>query len=64
MDNITSNLILDEILGIKDLRTDTIVARWYKGAEELKERVDSGNGFAMALYPVTMKQLMTIANAI
>lgn len=62
---ITSNLILDEILGIKDLRTDTRIdfVGGIRGLGELKERVDSGEmAFAMALYPVTMKQLMTIAD--
>ena len=62
---ITSNLILDEILGIKDLRTCTRIdfVGGIRGLGELKERVDSGEmAFAMALYPVSMKQLMTIAD--
>ncbi len=62
---ITSNLILDEILGIKDLRTDTRIdfVGGIRGLNELKKRVDSGEmAFAMALYPVSMKQLMTIAD--
>ena len=62
---ITSNLILDEILGIKDLRTDTRIdfVGGIRGLDELKRRVDSGEmAFAMALYPVSMKQLMTIAD--
>ncbi len=62
---ITSNLILDEILGIKDLRTDTRIdfVGGIRGLGELKKRVDSGEmAFAMALYPVSMKQLMTIAD--
>lgn len=62
---ITSNLILDEILGIKDLRTDTRIdfVGGIRGLGELKRRVDSGEmAFAMALYPVSMKQLMTIAD--
>ncbi len=62
---ITSNLILDEILGIKDLRTDTRIdfVGGIRGLDELKLRVDSGEmAFAMALYPVSMKQLMTIAD--
>ena len=62
---ITSNLILDEILGIKDLRTDTRIdfVGGIRGLGELKERVDSGEmAFAMALYPVSMKQLMIIAD--
>ena len=62
---ITSNLILDEILGIKDLRTDTRIdfVGGIRGLDELKRRVDSGEmAFALALYPVSMKQLMTIAD--
>ena len=62
---ITSNLILDEIFGIKDLRTDTRIdfVGGVRGLNELKKRVDSGEmAFAMALYPVSMKQLMAIAD--
>lgn len=62
---ITSNLILDEIFGIKDLRTDTRIdfVGGIRGLNELKKRVDSGEmAFAMALYPVSMKQLMAIAD--
>ena len=62
---ITSNLILDEILGIKDLRTDTRIdfVGGIRGLGELKKRVDSGEmAFALALYPVSMKQLMAIAD--
>ena len=62
---ISSNLILDDILGIKDLRTDTRIdfVGGIRGLGELKDRVDSGEmAFAIALYPVSMKQLMTIAD--
>ena len=62
---ISSNLILDEILGIKDLRSDTRVdfVGGIRGLDELKQRVDSGEmAFAIALYPVSMKQLMDIAD--
>ncbi len=62
---ITSNLILDELLGIKDLRTDNRIdfVGGIRGLDELKKRVDSGEmAFAMALYPVSMKQLMAIAD--
>lgn len=62
---ITSNLILDEILGIKDLRSDTRVefVGGIRGLGELKQRVDSGEmALAIALYPVSMKQLMDIAD--
>ena len=62
---IVSNLILDEILGIKDLRSDTRVdfVGGIRGLNELKERVDSGDmALAIALYPVSMKQLMEIAD--
>lgn len=62
---ISSNLILDEILGIKDLRSDNRVdfVGGIRGLEELSRRVDSGEmRAALALYPVTMKQLMDIAD--
>lgn len=62
---ITSNLILDEILGIKDLRSDTRIdfVGGIRGLGELKKRVDSGEmALALALYPVSMKQLMDIAD--
>lgn len=62
---IASNLILDEILGIKDLRSDKRVdfVGGIRGLGELKKRVDSGEmRVALALYPVSMKQLMDIAD--
>ncbi|MFV0391898.1 MAG: DUF1015 domain-containing protein [Paludibacteraceae bacterium] len=62
---ISSNLILDEILGIKDLRSDKRVdfVGGIRGPGELKKRVDSGEmRMALALYPVSMKQLIDIAD--
>ncbi len=62
---ISSNLILDEVLGIKDLRSDKRIdfVGGIRGLEELKKRVDSGEmKVALALYPVSMKQLMDIAD--
>lgn len=62
---ISSNLILDEILGIKDLRSDKRIdfVGGIRGLGELKKRVDSGEmRVALALYPVSMKQLMDIAD--
>ena len=62
---ISSNLILDEILGIKDLRSDKRIdfVGGIRGLNELKKRVDSGEmKMALALYPVSMKQLMDIAD--
>lgn len=62
---ISSNLILDEILGIKDLRLDKRIdfVGGIRGLGELKKRVDSGEmKVALALYPVTMKQIMDIAD--
>ncbi|WP_294070650.1 DUF1015 domain-containing protein [Proteiniphilum sp. UBA1028] len=62
---ITSNLVLDEILGIKDLRSDKRIdfVGGIRGLNELKQRVDSGEmAVALALYPVSMKQLMEIAD--
>ena len=62
---ISSNLILDEILGIKDLRSDKRIdfVGGIRGLGELKKRIDSGEmAMALALYPVSMKQLMDIAD--
>lgn len=62
---IASRLILDEILGIKDLRSDKRIdfVGGIRGLGELKKRVDSGEmQMALALYPVSMKQLMDIAD--
>ena len=62
---ISSNLILDDILGIRDLRTDKRIdfVGGIRGLEELKRRVDSGEmKVALALYPVSMKQLIDIAD--
>lgn len=63
---ISSNLILDEVLGIKDLRSDKRIdfVGGIRGLGELKKRVDSGEmKVALALYPVSMKQLMDIADS-
>jgi uncharacterized protein (DUF1015 family) len=62
---ISSNLILNKILGITDLRTDKRIdfVGGIRGLEELKRRVDSGEmKVAIALYPVSMKQLIDIAD--
>lgn len=62
---ITSSLVLDEILGIKDLRSDRRIdfVGGIRGLGELQKRVDSGEmAVAIALYPVSMKQLMDIAD--
>jgi uncharacterized protein (DUF1015 family) len=62
---ISSRLILDNILGIKDLRSDKRIdfVGGIRGLGELKRRVDSGEmKVALALYPVSMKQLMDIAD--
>ncbi|MBQ3539047.1 MAG: DUF1015 domain-containing protein [Bacteroidaceae bacterium] len=62
---ISSNLILDKILDIKDLRTSKRVdfVGGIRGLGELKHRVDSGEMVAaLALYPVSMKQLTDIAD--
>jgi uncharacterized protein (DUF1015 family) len=63
---ILSNLILDEILGIRDLRRDKRIdfVGGIRGLGELKKRVDSGEmAVAFALYPVSMKQLIDIADS-
>ena len=64
--SISSRLILDEILGIKDLRRDNRIdfVGGLRGLGELKRRVDSGEmRTALALYPVTMQQIMNIADS-
>jgi len=62
---ILSNLVLDKQLGIKDLRTDKRIdfVGGIRGLGELKRRVDNGEmKVAFALYAVTMKQLINIAD--
>ena len=62
---ILSALVLDNILDIKDLRISTRVdfVGGIRGLGELKKRVDSGEmKAAFALYPVSMDQLITIAD--
>ena len=62
---ISSEIILDGILDIKDLRTSNRVdfVGGIRGLQELKRRVDSGEmKAALALYPVSMKQLVNIAD--
>ena len=63
---ISSNLILDKILGIKDLRRDKRIdfVGGIRGLGELQRRVDSGEmKMALALYPVTMQQIIDIADS-
>lgn len=63
---VSSNLILRDILGITDLRSDKRIdfVGGIRGLEELKRRVDSGEmKMALALYPVTMQQLIDIADS-
>ncbi|MDR1758130.1 MAG: DUF1015 family protein [Bacteroidales bacterium] len=62
---ILSNLVLNKLLGIKDLRTDKRVdfVGGIRGLGELKRRVDNGEmKVAFALYPVSMQQLINIAD--
>lgn len=62
---VSSDLILRDILGITDLRSDKRIdfVGGIRGLEELKRRVDSGEmAMALALYPVTMDQLIQIAD--
>ena len=63
---ILSDNVLADILGIKDLRTDKRIdfVGGIRGLEELKKRVDSGEmKLAFALYPVTMQQIIDIADS-
>ena len=64
--SVSSIYILDEILGIKDLRSDKRIdfVGGLRGLGELKRRVDSGEmRVALALYPVSMQQIMNIADS-
>ena len=64
--DISSRLILDELLGITDLRSDKRIdfVGGLRGLGELKARVDSGEmKLALALYPVSMQQIVNIADA-
>jgi uncharacterized protein (DUF1015 family) len=63
---ILSKLVLDQVLGITDLRTSTRIdfVGGIRGLGELKKRVDSGDmKVAFALYPVSMQQLINIADS-
>ena len=64
--DISSRLILDDLLSIKDLRSDKRIdfVGGLRGLGELKRRVDSGEmRMALALYPVSMQQIMDIADS-
>ena len=63
---ILTNEVLSPLLGIEDLRTSKRIdfVGGIRGIGELKKRVDSGEmEVAFALYPVSMKQLITIADS-
>ena len=63
---VSSNLILDQLLGIKDLRSDKRIdfVGGIRGLKALQDRVDSGEmQMALALYPVTMQQIIDIADS-
>ena len=64
--SISSKFILDDLLGIKDLRSDKRIdfVGGLRGLGELQRRVDNGEmKMALALYPVSMKQIMNIADS-
>lgn len=64
--DISSRLILDKLMGIKDLRSDKRVdfVGGLRGLKELKNRVDCGEmRWALALYPVSMEEIMKIADS-
>lgn len=64
--SISSRLILDELLGIKDLRSDKRIdfVGGLRGLDELSRRVDSGEmRMALALHPVSMQDIMDIADS-
>ena len=63
--SVSSNIILDKLLGITDLRGDKRIdfVGGLRGYEELERRVDSGEmKMALALYPVSMDEIMNIAD--
>ena len=63
---ILSNLVLDKVFGIRDLRTDKRIdfVGGIRGLGELQRRVDNGEmQVAFALYPVSMEQLIAIADS-
>lgn len=63
---ISSKYILDDLLGIKDLRSDKRIdfVGGIRGLSELSQRVDSGEmKVALALFPVSMDQLIAIADS-
>ncbi len=64
--DISSRLILDKLMGITDLRSDKRIdfVGGLRGLQELKRRVDNGEmRWALALYPVSMSQIMNIADS-
>ena len=64
--SVSSNLILGKLLNIKDLRSDKRIdfVGGLRGYEELERRVDSGEmKMALALYPVSMQEIMNIADS-
>jgi uncharacterized protein (DUF1015 family) len=64
--NVLSNHVLNDVLGITDLRTSKRIdfIGGIRGLSELKKRVDSGEmAVAFALYPVSMEQLINIADS-
>jgi uncharacterized protein (DUF1015 family) len=64
--NVLSKYVLDDILGISDLRTSKRIdfVGGIRGLGELKKRVDSGEmAVAFALYPVSMDQLINISDS-
>lgn len=64
--SVSSKLILDRVLGITDLRSDKRIdfVGGLRGLEELQRRCDSGEmAAALALYPVSMQQIMDIADS-
>ena len=64
--SVSSELILDKLLNIKDLRSDKRIdfVGGLRGYEELERRVDIGEmQMALALYPVSMDEIMKIADS-
>jgi uncharacterized protein (DUF1015 family) len=64
--SILQDLLLDPILGIKDVRTDKRIdfVGGVRGGQELKRLVDQGKAaVAFSLYPTTMEDLLRVSDA-
>ncbi|HEX5419112.1 MAG TPA: DUF1015 family protein [Gammaproteobacteria bacterium] len=63
--SLLQDLVIGPVLGIENPRTDQRIdfVGGVRGLEELERRVDGGAAIAFAMYPTSMEQLMTVADA-